>query len=344
MNQNRMVADSIQSLPLKGTLPDSLETEYYDKPGCNSRGASQVLKAVRFHLYSVWLFTFSDLKTIVVPSTVFALLHTFALEGSGHGSSQRSEPAWAIVARAPLVLFWAWCNLLPFAIDNQRQPDAILEDRHNKSWRTMPSKRLTPDQARRLMLAAYPFAVSISFLFGGLAQCLTLVVLGVWYNDLGGADRSCIVRNLINAGGFMCFNSGALEVMTGIPVTRNLTLTIWLVIIGAIVFTTVHTQDMYDQVGDSKKGRRSVPLVIGDVPARRSIAIPMAFWSFLCPAFWNVGVIAGALPCVLGLFIGTHSLLKRGVERDKMTFRLWNLWLTVLYTLPLIKSASVLLY
>ena len=334
-----MVANSIPSLPVKRTLLDSSETDQCDEPVCDSGDAFQVIKAMRFHLYSVWLFTFSYLKTIVVPSTVFALLHTFALRGFGDFGPGRSEPAWTIVARAPMVLFWAWSNLLPFAIDNQRQPDAILEDSHNKSWRTMPSKRLTQDQARRLMLATYPFAVAISFLFGGLAQCLTLIVLGIWYNDLGGADKSCIIRNLINAGGFMCYNSGALEVMTGIPVTRSWTLTIWLVIIGAIVFTTVHTQDMYDQAGDSEKGRKSVPLVIGDSLARRSIAIPVAFWSFLCPAFWNVGVLAGALPCVLGLWIGMRSLLKRGVEQDKTTFRLWNLWLTVLYTLPLIKSA-----
>lgn len=31
-------------------------------------------RAARYHAYSIWLFTLSDIKTILVPSLLFALL------------------------------------------------------------------------------------------------------------------------------------------------------------------------------------------------------------------------------------------------------------------------------
>ena len=98
--------------------------------------------------------------------------------------------------KALLVAFWTWINLLPFAIDNQRQPAAIAEDSLNRPWRPMPSNRLTQKQARQIMFTIYPVAGLTSLYAGGLHQCIPLMVLGYWYNDCGGADISCVVRKL----------------------------------------------------------------------------------------------------------------------------------------------------
>lgn len=93
-----------------------------------------------------------------------------------------------ILLRAPLVCFWVWINLLPFAIDNQRQPAAILEDKHNKPWRTMPSGRMTRAQAKRLMVCLYPTAACVSLQIGGIRQCVASMALVFVYNDLNLAD------------------------------------------------------------------------------------------------------------------------------------------------------------
>ncbi|KAL9623090.1 MAG: hypothetical protein Q9160_002604 [Pyrenula sp. 1 TL-2023] len=42
----------------------------------------------------------------------------------------------------------------------------------------------------------------------------------------------------------------------------------WFCIIAATVTSSVHSQDMYDQLGDRARGRWTVPLVIGDTAAR----------------------------------------------------------------------------
>lgn len=296
-------------------------------------------------IHSIWLFTYSDLKTIIATSFGFGLLTSLGAASFGIDPA----PAWSICfQRVPLVLLWAWINLLPFTIDNQRQPEAIMEDSLNKPWRTMPSKRMTPEHAQVVMFILYALALGTSIRVGGLAQCITLIGLGFWYNDARGADVSCILRNLINGLGFMCYTSGAVQLELGPSQwqafirTDGLGLP-WLAIIGAIVFTTVQTQDLYDQAGDSARGRKTLPLVIGDASARWVTAAFMVFWGIVSPCYWGWlqtgqsgvlfwgGVYMAALACI----IAGRTLTLRSVPADKKTFLLWNLWLVSQYALPL---------
>ncbi|KAI1076812.1 UbiA prenyltransferase family [Whalleya microplaca] len=290
------------------------------------------------HAYSIWLFTFSDLKTIVVPQTIFGILNALALS-----LDQQGPLKWLkILLRLPAVAFVVWINLLPFAIDNQRQPKAILEDKHNKPWRTMPSGRMSETQAKTLMLVLYPVAFCASLWLGGVRQCLTLMVLGYGYNDLNLADWSWVSRNAINALGFCCFASGALEVALNAPLSREHRIMLeWLGIIAAVVFTTVQTQDMADQVGDRMRGRRSLPLSVGDGMARWLTATPMMIWSVVCPLYWGVSIGLHTLVGALGLGIACRTVAFRSVEADKRTFRLWNAWMACLYALPLLASMEL---
>ena len=298
--------------------------------------ADTPVEKLRYHAYSVWLFTFSDLKTIVIPSTAFAILHGLAVLRLGLVEDTSSS----VLYRTPLALIWTWINLLPFAIDNQRQKSSIDEDYLNKPWRTMPSERMTQQQAKMLMLAVYPLATMFSVLFGGLAQSLTLMFLGAWYNGFGGADFHYLVRNFINACGFICFASGALDVIIGHSGAVILRLAYWFFVIGGIVLSTVQTQDMYDQAGDWSRGRRTMPLVIGDCEARWVIASALAFWSLFSPWLWCLSVFPSLPSVSLGFLVAGRCLWKRTAEADKNTFRLWNLWLVSLYFMPLQNALS----
>ena len=302
------------------------------------RKAFTVWGSIKYNLYSIWLFTYSDLKTIIGPKTAFGIfnsLHAPAFDLPG-------LPYSTVLKRLPLVVFWTWINLLPFSIDNQRQPQAIKEDVMNKPWRPMPSQRMDPRRAKILMLGLYPIAILSSIHIGGLRQCLCLICLGIWYNDLGGADRNPVIRNLINSCGFLCYTSGAMEVAYGswVPLSPGSLLFRWFTVIAAVVFTTVQTQDMYDQAGDSLRGRWTVPLVVGDWSSRITIAIPMAFWSWFGPWFWALRTSAYTLPIALGLTVVLRTLILRRVVDDQRTFRLWNLWIVVFYFLPLLSEGK----
>ncbi|KAI0482605.1 UbiA prenyltransferase family [Xylariaceae sp. FL0804] len=308
-----------------------------------------VYRPVAHHIYSIWLFTFSDLKTIVLPETAFGILTALSQAGI-EGNDRHAAEGIAILRRAPLVVFWVWINLLPFAINNQRKPAAVAEDALNKPWRPMPSRRWNSSQAWYSMLFFYHIAVLVSWGLGGLRSSLFLVFLGYVYNECGGSDVNAWIRNLINASGYTCFGTGALELALDRQLSFNLKnlghintggLETWLLVVAAVVFSTVQTQDMADQQGDQLRGRRSLPLQIGDIPARWTITTAMAFWGFFCPYFWNMGWLGYAISTPLSYAVAYRSIRFRAVESDKTTFKLWNLWMASLYCLPLIKRLAV---
>ena len=291
---------------------------------------SQRLDKGCYHLTTIWLFTLSDLKTIAGPQTIFGILNGF------------HAPIFEIAATSSITpgamtrtAFWTYINLLPFLIDNQRQPASVEEDRLNKPWRPMPSRRLAPQQAKSLMFLLYTVALFASLCLGGLRQCMSLMVLGYWYNDRGGA-ANCFSRNFINACGFVCFASGALEVALGTILPMKPVLFKWLLVIGGVVFSTVQLQDMYDQAGDRSCGRQTLPLLVGDATSRWMTALPLIFWSFFSPWFWGVHALEWMLFTAMGLVIASRTLTMREISDDKTTFKIWNAWMVFLYTLPII--------
>ncbi|RKL28169.1 hypothetical protein BFJ72_g12629 [Fusarium proliferatum] len=292
----------------------------------------QLLQLVVYHAYSIWLFTFNDLKTIIGPSILFALGTSPALSKFGMQDAALAD----LIPRAPLALLWLWINLLPFTIDNQRHPGSISEDQINKPWRTMPSKRMTPHQARNLVVVLYALAIITSYYIGGLEPCLSLVLLGVWYNDFQGAE-GLLSRHLLNSLGYRCFNTGALQVVLG---SRGIhspstSLLAWEAIVSGIVFTTIHAMDMHDQEGDASRNRKTVPLVVGDNLGRFSIAFFMTIWSIVCPAYVGAPPISSAIIWGLGGLVSARYLVFRTVAQDKKTSKLWNLFMVGIYLLPL---------
>ena len=281
----------------------------------------------------MWLFTFSDLKTIVGPKTVFGIVNASFAPVYGIPITRT-----VTLNTVLLTTLWVWMNLIPFVIDNQRQQGSIMEDRLNKPWRPMPSKRLSPSQAKRLMFILYITAFGTSVLLGGLRQNLSLMVLGFWYNDCGGAAH-CVARNFINACGFVCFASGAMEVALGTYLPLKLRLVQWFLIIGGVVFSTVQLQDMYDQAGDRICGRKTLPIALGDWRARLLTALPLGFWCLFCPWIWSMHFDVSIAFMALGSLIIFRTLFKRQVKDDKITWRIWVAWIVFLYLLPLIKYA-----
>lgn len=104
---------------------------------------------------------------------------------------------------------------------------------------------MTPQQAERLMLITYFFALSSSSMTGGLKQSVALVILGTWYNNFAGADSSCLPRNLINALGYTCFISsgrhGSRPPGGPLPCPSTPRLIQRFGTIAAIIFTTVQS-------------------------------------------------------------------------------------------------------
>lgn len=287
---------------------------------------------VRYNLYTLWLFTRSDLKTIIVPTVLFGL--TNALAAPAYGLAPTAS-LW----RLPSTLIWIWTQLLPFTISNQLSPSAIAEDAINKPWRPLPSNRLTTDSASKAMIAFYVLALGLSGFTGGTRQALGLLALGIWYNHLSGT-QSWVVRNWINGAGYVCFTSGAMEVMLGVQLPFDTRLAAWFAIVCGVVSSTIHLADMYDQEGDRMRGRKTLPLVVGDAVARWATVLPMLGWGWLCAWYWGNGTFVARLSIAMAGLVAGRCLCFRTVTGDQGTFRLWNLWMGLVFVLPLLKQVG----
>ena len=292
------------------------------------------LTYILFQLKTIWLFTLSDLKTIVFPSSIFGLVGAIA----GPPITTEPLPLYFVLQRGPVVILWTWSTLLPFDINNQNHRDAITEDAVNKPWRPLPLKRISTTTAHYLMIGLYMTNVIVSYYMGVLNQSVVLIVLGTWYNRLGGADRSCFEKNLINSLGYTAFITGALAVVldsqsTGI--TFGWLSVPWFAIIATIIFTTVHAQDLADMEGDAARGRQTVPLVIGETPARLIIDIMVPLWSIIAPYGLKSNFRGYLGPVVLAAVICPRVYWCRTKRADDITFILWNVWIMSIYAIPL---------
>ena len=299
---------------------------------------TQPHRTLLYHTYSLWLFTVSDLKTIVIPKTAFGIFTIL----SGSVLTRSSPPTWLTSVRClPLIMIWTWLNLLPLTMNNQHRQGDVEEDKKNKPWRPIPAGRLSVEETKTFMLASYLVAVLGSVYLGGLVECLALVTQGWIYNELGAANDSYLARNVLNATGYMTFAAGAAKVAcihSGTTIQGGSYT--WFVLLGLVIATTIQFQDLYDQEGDRARGRLTIPLIVGDRGARLSVALPVVVWSLLCPAFWRLNAQGFVLPAVLGAVVIFRLFRYRGVCEDKTSFRVWNAWVVGLYLLPLIKAIA----
>ena len=281
-----------------------------------------------------FLFTKRDLKTIVIPQTLFGVICAI----SGPALTTNETPhIRSILLRVPKVVLWNWLNLFIFNVSNQRLPPAIKEDIINKPWRVLPSRLLTEAQAKRLLLYAIPAVTVLSAWLGAVEESISLTVLDWMYNNLGGSEEIWMLRNLNNALGYVFYGSASIRLACGFPQhTLNTAAVQWLAIVVVIITFSMQVQDLADQKGDALVGRRTAPLELGDVQARWLSMVAMELGSVMACCFWEAHLGSWAAVLTLATAVGIHLLLWRHIAADNRSFSLWCCWLCIIYSLPII--------
>ncbi|PMD42701.1 hypothetical protein L207DRAFT_553677 [Hyaloscypha variabilis F] len=305
---------------------------------CSSNEQEQKHKSPLYHLKTLYLFSKSNIKCVTIPQTLFAL--STALSGPLL-TTNPTPSLLSILSRLPILLLWITINLLICDISNQRLPSSITEDSLNKSWRPIPSGRITPESARQLLLTLIPLSLTLSEYLGNAQETLFILLLAWIYNDLGAANSNFHLRNLTNALGIAAFNAGSIIPLTG-PSGLNSMGYIWICILTAAICSTISILDMPDIAGDSARGRRTMPIVYGHEIARWGLAVPIVFWSAVCPLFVGVRVVGCVVSLGLGVGLAGHLVGFRTQERDEVSEKLWCVWTMVLYFLPLFAGRQVL--
>lgn len=277
----------------------------------------------------------------------------FTLAFASSQAARTTIPFQQLALRLPFVLLWIWLHLLVENISNQRLPGSVVEDGINKPWRPIPSGRLTPSEAESLLRVCVLLAMTTSIFLQAFEASTTLMAFIWLYNDLGGDGVGPLQRNAINAAGLGCFGWGGVSVLSGQgsgnghlggcfkPVLRPC-LGMWLSLLSIVITTTVHAQDFPDVGGDRARSRGTMPLLYGETCSRWALAVSVVAWSFVCPAIWHVSSHWLWLASVtLGFVMSSLTILRRGAGSDMIVWKLWCLWISVLYLLPLFGEVEI---
>ncbi|MCJ1445571.1 MAG: hypothetical protein MMC23_006076 [Stictis urceolatum] len=337
----------LKSPPLSPVQAETVTTPPSQQPPASpswyqtlAHSASQL----RYFLHTIHLFILSDLRTMLLPFTIFGFLST--LSGSSLLSISTDTPPTftTILPRLPSLLLFLHPQILILSISNQRSPSSLTEDLINKPWRPIVSNRISASRARQILLLLVPATVCISAYQGVLAEGLACLV-GCWfYNDLGGADEHFVVRGLVNGVAYLAYGSAvvkiAAEVGGGVGFELRGEFWEWLGLICLAVGTTIQVQDLKDRVGDAARGRSTMPVVLGDGWTRVSVCAGALLWSVVCPAYWASEWWVRVAVLAAGAVLSGRIVLWREAKADKMSFVWWSWWIVGLFLLPLLASGQ----
>ncbi|KAL8770191.1 MAG: hypothetical protein Q9209_004033 [Squamulea sp. 1 TL-2023] len=294
-----------------------------------------------FHFYTLWLFTKSDFKTVIAPTTIFACCCGLAEAAKAPDCDLRSG-VFELLKRLPYVIIWNWANLLIEDIANQRLPASVLEDALNKPWRPIPAKRISPDESRHLLILWIPLVCFFSWLLGVAQESTAVIVMAWMYNDLGGSSDDWFIRNALNAIALTTWYAAATVIILKRNGSSQLTeqTWVWLCAVGATIMTTVQTQDLPDMHGDSAIRRKTMPLVFGEKFTRWLTAALIIMWSFICPALCDVNVKGYVAIMLVGVVLAIRMICYTSTAADRFSWKLWCFWMVALFTLPAYRVLS----
>jgi 4-hydroxybenzoate polyprenyltransferase len=294
---------------------------------------------VIYHIHTLYLFTAADFLTFAIPTTLFGLCAAL----SGPVLTTNASPSlFQTLLRIPPALAVIWLNLLVFNIANQRSPSAVQEDRINKPHRPIPSGRISSEQAQQLLFVLLPITLVLGYGVGVWKETILLSVFQHLYNDLHGCDGNFLVRNALIASGYALYSAISFEMLVAPGYSPKPEGWQWIAVVTAVMFTTQHICDIKDAEGDRTRGRRSAPIVLGDVVVRWSVAVPVMLCSVSCPVFFDLGVPSYVLTTGLGGLVAGRTLVLKDLESDRLTWKVWAVWTCSLFVLPVIKNPEVL--
>lgn len=139
------------------------------------------------------------------------------------------------------------------------------------------------------------------------------------------------------------YNAASVRVACGAGSTLQESGIYWILIISAVILSTMHLQDLKDVAGDKLRNRQMVPLVWVDSVTRWFVAVPVLAWSVVYPLYLRLGLLAFIFPVTIGMYLAFRMFWMRSHLADHLSWQVWAMWLMSLYVLPLVKDHNVFL-
>jgi len=256
------------------------------------------------HEFEIFLqFSWRDWSATIIPGSIFAV-----------GAVQSTQPS-LIIFRYILLLSWLTPYIYFFNLLNQIT--GVDEDRINKPDRPIPSGKLTLNGAKwRCVISLLVFLSIPAFEPALLPEtlCWVLVVVFLCLTPAGNhwLGKSCVAMSV---GLWSLLGASWKAIAPGLPKDDHniLALSVW-----AGLLTQI--QDLRDVEGDAVVGRKTMPIVFGDVATRRVIVLLLMPTALL--ALW-VGDILSIAPFTLTIahvFLAYRVMQTGGSRYDHQTY------------------------
>jgi 4-hydroxybenzoate polyprenyltransferase len=286
-----------------------------------------LLKQIKFELQINWSFIRRDMFVSLVPGILFS---TAALINYPASSGLELLTVFA----KDVVYFWL-C-ITTFCISNQI--NGIEEDRLNKPERPLVIGLITPEAARIRWYVAMVLFSLFGWLTGTIGWALTWQIGCILYEYFGGAKHWYFKTFLGGIGVTSEVGAAWQLAQREIPPVAWT----WIAIVGLYLITLMAVQDFRDMAGDRALGRKTMPLLFGEVPSRYVVAAGYAGFPLLVHYFLIVpaGLTLTNLfwDLLLGAFAWTiafRTIVWRNPKSDHLTYVMFTL-LLCLYLLSAI--------
>ena len=171
-------------------------------------------KPIPYHLHTLFLFTKSDMRTLIPPvvRTDLAVRSPYSQDFSFSQTlfAAAAAPSCSIF-RLLHIIFWLWVHALQLALANQTLPRAVEEDALNHPDRPLPAGRISFHAARTLRWMMIPLCFLLSAAYGPRTALASLgaSLFMLAYDEGGGANGHWFIRNALNAVGYAVAEAGA---------------------------------------------------------------------------------------------------------------------------------------
>jgi len=285
-----------------------------------------VLWAIGWVIYVLWKFTYYDLSTSVIPSTILSLVSLHAK------SRSQSIDFWDLVtAVGVFAVAYFWSYIASFNISNQI--DSIKEDAVNKPDRPLPSGLITVRGAWAMYIVAMLAFDILGWVAGCLICSITWQIVILFHNHMRLAGRWGVKSWSMTTGTIAMLS--AAWIIGGAPLTVAPFL--WLCTIAFLLFPTCPIQDLRDQKGDKLEGRKTLPLLIGDRNARIVLSVVFMLNPFVTlfvslKGPWEITVTPGILISfntiifLISWAIAIRLVLFRNKAADHRSYMLYTYW------------------
>ena len=280
--------------------------------------------------------SFDLVKRDLTASLIPALLFCGASLTQANSDLKACLTCFAI--SVPYFVGYIYC----FCLANQIV--GVEEDRINKPNRVIPSGRLSIKGAR----LRWSIAMVLFPLYGLLLapqMCLWALmwqVIIVWYN-FGGLHSHWFGKNVVFISlGTIALLGPAWNVAQ--PMSSNAWR--WILFVAVAFGVTLNLQDLRDIDGDIASGRRTLPVTLGETPARWISAALIA----VLPLFTHIFVfghfefkwtafLMEAILLAINFFVVARMLTRRTPEEDDKTYMIHTTWFCTILASALVVFA-----